>query len=414
MERVEEMKEDLNILIIHAHWNNRGDEAAIRAMIDSLRSSLPIGKMRIMIFASNVVDFPYGDIEILKPFPLGRLDLIDCVTTLFSLGKIAITERGKRFLMAVDEADAVIHAPGGPSIGDIYRRGYWSYAYLYRLLLSRIIKKKPIFFYAPSMGPFSRKFDGLLQKLVLRGAGAVVLREGESGEYLNEQLGLESIITCDSALQNEIPDDYLDRYDNLGIIIDLVENRRVVGMTITDLKWHPIHGKVPHLENRIRESLMVTIEKLLEKGYSILLIPQVFGDRSDVPLLQQYAAVSRSRVIILPDNVDSYGQQVLISRLHSVIGMRYHSNIFAAKGGVPFLPISYEHKMKGFMDSLGLTDLTLDVRTLTARDIIEKFEYVEHNYGQLKVVINNRIPDLRELSKKTTEIIAARIKQTTR
>lgn len=408
---MEKVENKFNILVIHAHWNNRGDEAAIRAMIDSLRSSLPIGKMRIMIFARNVVDFNYDDIEVLRPFPNTPTDLADCVLTLLSLGKISLTESGRRFINAVDEADAVIHAPGGPSIGDIYRGGYGPYTYLYRLFFSRIIKKKQIFFYAPSMGPFTCKIENPLRKFLLKRAGAIVLREAISGEYLERQLGLKSIVTCDSALQNTVTEDYIDRYNNLSTILKLIEEKRVIGLTITDLKWHPVHGESPHLEGRIRESLSGAMEALLDKGYYVLLIPQAFGDGSDVPLLRQFRDLNKDRIFILPENVDSYGQQVLISRLHSIIGMRYHSNIFAAKGGIPFLSICYEHKMKGFMDKLGLSEFTINVEEITAQGIVEMFEYLESNHEQVKSMLNERIPELQRLSRRTTEIIANEIRR---
>jgi colanic acid/amylovoran biosynthesis protein len=267
------------------------------------------------------------------------------------------------------------------------------------------VKKKPIFFYAPSMGPFTFKFDNPLRRFLLKRASAIVLREDLSGEYLEKQLGLKSIVTCDSAMQNTVPEGYIDRYNNLSAILKTIEEKRVIGMTITVLKWHPVYRKDAHLENRIRESISGAIEVFLDKGYCILLMPQIFGDVSDVPLLEQFREANKDRIFILPGNVDSYGQQLLISKLHSMIGMRYHSNIFAAKGKIPFLSISYEHKMKGFMDKLGLSELTMNVEEITAQGIIDKFEYLEYNYESVKRILNERVPELQRLSSKTTEIV---------
>lgn len=406
-------KDGYSILIIHAHWNNRGDEAAIRAMIDSLRESLPIRRMRIMIFAKDVIDFPYDDIEVLRPYPVYVSDLADCVLTLLSFGRLSFSERGRRFVNAVDDADAVIHAPGGPSIGDIYRGGYFPYTYLYRLFFSRVTKKKPIFFYAPSMGPFECKLDNIMRKHILMNASAIVLREAISAEYLERQLGLKAIVTSDSALQNQVPESYLDRYDNLGAIQALMAKRRVVGMTITDLKWHPTYRHNIRLRNRVNEAISGAIEALIDKGYDILLIPQIFGDYSDVPLLQQYAGINDDKILILPENVDSYGQQVLISKLHSMIGMRYHSNIFAAKGAIPFLSVCYEHKMKGFMDKIGLSELTLNVEEISKQKLTDKFELLERNHERVKSHLTLQVAELQTLSKRTTETIVDKIKRET-
>lgn len=403
------MSSRINILVINAHWNNRGDEAAIRAMIDSLRSSLPIGKMSIMILARDVVDFPYRDIEVLEQFPDTLTGVADCLVTLLSLGSVAFTERGKRFLRAIDEADVVIHAPGGPSIGDIYRNGCWSYAYLYRLMVSRVVKKKPIFFYAPSMGPFTHRFDNALRKLLLKRASAIILREAISAKYLETQLGLKSVVTCDSALQNTVNEDYLSRYENIGETLRFLEENRVIGLTVTDLEWHPIYGKDSLLKNRIRESFVGVVNALLDKEYCILLIPQVFGESSDVPLLKQFIGRDTERISILPAGIDAYGQQVLISKLHSMIGMRYHSNIFAAKGGVPFLPVCYEHKMNGFVTALGFSDLIVSVEDISSQRVIDRFEYLERNHSRLKDTLDEKIPKLRRLSGRTTEVIVESI-----
>ncbi len=407
---MKEKKEEVNILIIHAHWNNRGDEAAIRAMIDALRPSLPIGRISIMIFSRGVPWFPYDDIEILSPFPSKMREIFDGMITMLSLGRISFTKSGKRFIEAINESDAVIHAPGGPSIGDIYRGGLSSYLYLYRLFFARIIKNKPIFFYAPSMGPFTNRFDNLARRFLLKRASAIILREGISARYLEEQLDLKSIVTCDSALQNVIPDGYLDRYDNIASILKTIEEKRVIGMTVTDLRWHPVLGKDIALSIRIKEAISGAIGQLLEKGYDILLIPQLFGDDTDIPLLEQFKELNQERIAILPDNVDSYGQQILMSKLHSIISLRHHPNILAAKGRIPFLSISYEYKMKGFVDQLGLPELSMNVEEITAQKIIDKFQYLEDNYLSISRALEDRMPDLERLSKKTTEIIAEMIR----
>ena len=59
----------MNILILNAHWNNRGDEAAIRAMIDSIREKMEVDKMSIMLLSNDRKFFPYHDIELVDPFP---------------------------------------------------------------------------------------------------------------------------------------------------------------------------------------------------------------------------------------------------------------------------------------------------------------------------------------------------------
>lgn len=406
-------KKGLNILILHAHWDNRGDEAAIRAMIDSLRSKLQIKNMKIMIFSKNPKCFPYKDIELLDLYPLLErkkssilLLGMDIFLTLVTFGNLAFTKQGKKFISTVHDADIVIHAPGGPAIGDLYsgRYGLLEISYLYRLLIP-ILKGKRVFFYAPSMGPFSGIFKNIIRKFVLKRASAIILRERISNKYLKEQLDLDSYVTLDSAFQNDISNEYISIYNNISEILHVIENEKVVGMTLTDLKWHPVYKDYNKLNERIANSLSKVITYLISKGYVILLIPQLFGESNDVSLLKGYREINSKKIYILPTNLDSYAQQVIISKLFCVISMRYHPNIFAAKGNVPSICIYYEHKAKGFMEKLGLTNLTINVEEISMSEIIDKFTYLEENYYTIKEQLKKRTPQLKGKSKKTTEIL---------
>ena len=259
------------------------------------------------------------------------------------------------------------------------------------------------------MGPFSGMLRNLIRKFVLKRSSAIILREEISSKYLKEQLGLDSYVTLDSAFQNDIPDEYIGKYNNISEILNIIENEKVVGMTLTDLKWHPVYRNYNGLSEKIMHSLPDVIRYLISKGYVILLIPQLFGEQDDVSLLESFCELNKKKIFILPTDIDSYAQQVIISKLFCVIGMRYHPNIFAAKGNVPSICIYYEHKAKGFMEKLGLTDLTINVEDISASKIIDKFTYLEENYNAIKEQLKKRTPQLKEESKKTTEIIIGKL-----
>jgi len=403
-------RKGLNILILHAHWNNRGDEAAIRAMIDSLKSELPVKKMKIMIMSGNVTQFPYHDIEVIDLYPSSSEGLIrgylDALLMLATFGKLSLSKGGKKFIKAADEADIVIHAPGGPSIGDLYgSRLLGDLPYLHRLLVAKVFKKKPLFFYAPSMGPFSGRLRNFIRKLILKRADIITVREPISAGYLKEQLGLEACITLDSALQNDIPEDYLARYDNLSGTLETLEHKKVVGIVITDLKWHKVYGRSPVLAGKIMDCCLSIADYLCKNGYCILLIPQLFGESDDVRLLEYISRLDEERIRICPPNIDSYAQQIIISKLFCLITMRYHPAVFAAKGNTPFISIYYEHKVKGFIEGIGLTDFMIDIEEMSASEIISKFTILERSYKMVKDQLKAISPSLKEQSRKTNKII---------
>jgi coenzyme F420 hydrogenase subunit beta len=407
----------LNILILHAHWNNRGDEAAIRAMIDSLRSELPLKKMSMMIVGSDVNWFPYDDMDVIELYPSssgGRIrGYLDPLLMLVTFGKLSFSKGGRKFIKAADEADIVIHAPGGPSIGDLYGgRVLGDLPYLHRLIVVTLLKKKPLFFYAPSMGPFSGRLRNFIRKLILKRADMITVRDAISAVYLKEQLGLEACVTLDSALQNDIPDSYLAKYDNLSGILKMLERTKVVGMVVTDLKWHPIHGRSPLLAQKITDCCLSVADYLCNNGYTIFLIPQLFGlsyEKLEAGLLERMNKLNRGQLRICPREIDSYAQQIIISKLFCLITMRYHPAVFAAKENTPFVSIYYEHKAEGFVERAGLTDFMIPIEEVSAEKIIDKFAALEQNYDAVKGRLEAINPSLKEESRKTNRILSDRL-----
>jgi len=409
-------------LILHAHWSNRGDEAAIRAMIDSLRARLPVDKMWIMIVAPDPPEwFPYEDIEILEYYPklwvllnrpLDLLDFVDATVNIVTMGRLSCTKRGRDFLRAAEEADVVIHAPGGPTIGDLNSAG--DLQYLHRLFVAKVFKRKPLFFYAPSMGPFSGRLRNALRRFILRRADALILREEISYGYLKSQLGLEAEVTLDSAFQNDVPEDYLNRYAGIADMLTVMQQNRTIGLVVTDLKWHSAYRSSEEMATRIMASSIDVTKYLLDKGYSILLIPQLFGSYGvtyELHLLEKIRSLDKERIRLLMPDVDAFGQQIVISKLFSLISMRYHPVVFAAKANIPFISIYYEHKTEGFVRRIGLEDFAVSVEQLTPQEIITRFNRLEQNHQEIRERLMVMNPLLKQESRRTTGMIAAKLKE---
>jgi colanic acid/amylovoran biosynthesis protein len=395
----------LNVLIVHANWNNRGDEAAIRAMIDSIREALPIGRMKIMVRSEKMTEFVYRDLEVLRYYPTDNVERLDSLLTVALLGRKSFTKRGREFIKEVHEADIVIHAPGGPTIGDMYGNRLTRYDHLYRVMFPRLIGKKKVFFYAPSMGPFRDRLMNVPRRMLLSRIDKIVLREGVSAKYLKDQLGLDSTVTLDSAYQNTIPEDYVNRYPEASGLLDMLRSMKVVGITVTDLGWHPELKSRPGLREKILSSISGFVDYLIQRGYTVLLIPQLFEELDDMECLEVLRAANPSKILILPPSIDSYGQQVFISNLHSMVGMRYHPCIFAAKSSVPFISVSYEHKMVGFMNLMGMDEMSVGVDDLSVDQLRTRFEDLENRHAEIVEHLREVNPELIRRSRMTTDIL---------
>ena len=104
--------------------------------------------------------------------------------------------------------------------------------------------------------------------------------------------------------------------------------------------------------------------------------------------MKEYCFDEENYFVICSDDekYDTYFQQYVIGCMYAVIGMRYHSNIFSAKMGTPFISISYEQKMQGFMKK-------------------KKFSILTDNYDEYKKYLISVHEKMKKESYETTNIL---------
>lgn len=398
----------MKIVIIHCHTANRGDEAAVHALVDELNILYP--ECKITLFMRGNTRYPNMPDNVVSKYqysPIGKKKTFEYWMIKVSKGKLAFTEDAKTFLEEIKNSDIILHAPGGPSIGDTYFDGEPQYLRIYDIL--KVLKKRYMF-YAPSMGPFEREERNAWRKRVLLAAEAIVIRDPISAVNVKKLITDKPIFqTLDSALQHDIDLDLnkkkLDDYSDLKRFID--NNEKIVGITITDLLWHPIFSKDKKTEENINKTFTRFLNEIVRRGYRVIFIPQLYGAGNDFDLMNSFA-LDNQNYFIIPDNddrYDTYFQQYLIGQLYAVIGMRYHSNIFSAKMNTPFVSISYEQKMKGFMEKMNLSQYCLDIQDLDYDQLIDKFQKLELDHNQYKNYLISKHEEVKKESYKTTEIL---------
>lgn len=397
----------MKLLIVNAHSDNRGDEAAVKAMVDELLAIYPTAEITLSRQGSR--DYPCmpARVKQIQRFPRNqsRIDQLSFFISVITKGRLSLTKDGREFLNAVKTADLVLHAPGGPSIGDIYGQVEW--LYLWRLNLIRRMGV-PYMFYAPSMGPFKSGRHEKLRKKVISGAEKVILRDPISIGYVKKLLPeIKVEHAMDSALQHDIVEtrvkETFDHYDDLQRFLS--GHKKVIGVTITDLKWHPVHGKNSIIE-KIPEVFRAFIQNRIQQDYGIIFIPQLFGVQNDIALMREYMCEKDTFLVDSEkEEYDAYFQQYLIGKLYAVIGMRYHSNIFSAKMGTPFISISYEQKMKGFMQSIGFENYCIDLKDLSLEQLEQKFTIVTENYESISSKLQELHPFMKEKAYHSTIVV---------
>ena len=373
--------------MVNAHWNNRGDEAALRAIIDGILENTENVHITIIFKdKGNIVQFPYKeqvDYVTARYLP----EYMQMRLAIFSQGKIGCDLEMRKVINTIEHADLVVYAPGGAVVSD---RFWWKKQLEYLFPIAYAQKKHiPVFFAAPSIGPFSKTYK--YRNRVLKRVDAICVRESISYQELKKE-GLEKnvTVTIDSAFLNDISKTQMEKEmkNETALCAFLNNYQKVIGVTITDFAWHVEYGKDNKLKGQIKRTFQEFIQLLGKRRIGVVLIPQLFGNQNDKKYLQEF---EWENTYLLGDDKDAYFQQYMISKLYGVIGMRYHSNIFAAKMGVPFIPIVYEEKMRGFVEYAGWENLAIALENLSVEELCRQYEYMETNYIDLcKIVWNER------------------------
>ena len=396
----------MHIVIANAHWNNRGDEAALLALCERVRERYPVSRITIMIKDKKFIySFPdnLGFDYLSCNFKAAQWQIWLAVLTHGFLVKSKVL---KVSIRALKTADLIVYAPGGSVIND---RFFWSkqIEYLTPFICAKFFRT-PMFLAAPSIGPFNAYPKRHIRTYLLKVPDIICVREPISKHYL-QSLGIYKNVnvTADLAFMGSVnkEENYQRLLADQRLHIFLNTHKKVVGITISDLKWHVALGKEIGLVEIIEESFRKMISSLQNKGYAVLLIPQLFGNQNDMDYLEGFVVDSR-RSMVMSDKEDSCFQQYVISKLFAVIGMRYHSNIFAAKMGTPFVAISYEEKMQGFLSMAGLLDYEIPVRDLNFAELSKKFDLLEENHKTLKSELDHKAIEWRRRALQTIDYLS--------
>ena len=246
-------------------------------------------------------------------------------------------------------ADLVVCAPGGICMG-----GFQDWLHLYQLYLAKVLNK-PLVYYSRSFGPFpTRTFSNRLFKRfsleILRYFSFLSIRDAKTMQ-LADELGLSYVPSIDTAFldapQVSIPSEVSAKLQ--GDYMVFVPN---------SLTWHYAYKSIP--QERIDAFYLAIMDRLHERYplLQIVMLPQLCnrGDGGDykyfLGLKDQFS--QKGILEVLPDIYSSDMQQSVIRNAKFVIGARYHSIVFAINQAVPFVALSYEHKMEGLLEELGL------------------------------------------------------------
>lgn len=389
----------MNILIVNQPPFNRGDESAHKGLIRSLLQKIPNVQIKIMYepnFIESIRQYNVGSTYVKyvqEPTPsfkfagFVRLGLCKGIKFPWYFHPTFI-----KYRKIYDWADIVMCAPGGICMG-----GFQKWDHVFRLQLAKFFNK-PLVYYGRSFGPFPTKTkdNRLFRKKsleMLKYFSFLAIRDHKS-ELLAQELGISYHSTVDSAFLDspkvELP----------------YEIKKTIGETPymvfvpNYLRWHFAyketisHQAVIDFYSRVMDEMWQVYPNC-----NIVMLPQTFCESryefDDIRLFRELAEKKNdTRVIVVPNCYSSDIQQTIINKAKLLVGARYHSIVFALNQAVPFIALSYEHKIIGLLESLDKTNCCIDFthtlenkenQEIAIHEIREKLSFVSSDkYAQNK------------------------------
>ena len=82
------------------------------------------------------------------------------------------------------------------------------------------------------------------------------------------------------------------------------------------------------------------------------------------------------------ENIPQTYDEGLYNNIRYLIGMRFHSIVFATQCGIPFISLSYQRKNIAFCSDMKLETLSVDLDCVN--ELENKIEYVKNHYHQIR------------------------------
>lgn len=257
---------------------------------------------------------------------------------------------------------------------------------------------KPYILYNQSVGPFFNIKDEQVARKYLVDATVVICREELSLQRLRD-MGLSNLL-----LRSDIAFSLSPKKTSVIEKYHFDSRNRNIGITV---KKCLAGEKQTAYEKVIAEFIRACIDN--DPLINFFFLPQVinslYGDNDlEVAdrICDELSDKVREKVHVITDDLHPGELKYIISLMHSFVGTRMHSNIFALASGVKTLALSYDLKTDGIMKMLDLSEYVIPVSKVSAAKMLSLFckmqddqRYKNVLQGEIKVLIENSSCDLK-------------------
>ena len=352
-----------NILISGYYgFDNLGDEAILAAIIEGINKQR---QYRITVLSAN----PYQ--------------------TAARYGVAAVNRNNPAEVLGAIQKSELLISGGGSLLQDI--TGWRSIPYyLSHVLLAQLMRKKTVF-YAQGIGPVRGKLAKFLIKQIGNRTDGITVRDTGSRDLLR-QFGVRAElvrVTVDPVFifKKKCWGQGWQLLNKAG----LVPGKKIMAISVK-----------PWGDNRyLRELARVAQSWSETTGYQLLIIPLHY--QQDLAISQRLQAMLKDAHLLSKP----YGPLEMLeifAEIDFLIGVRFHSLVFAAIHNCPFVAINYDPKINGLLSQYGLNSQVL-IGDLTADRLERICATVWQNKEDFKQILEQRGEELYQLAEKNIEML---------
>lgn len=342
-------------------FNNIGDDAMLRSIITNLRQQKP---------DISILALSRKPEETRKCFDVHAVNRKNVFTVIFAMKK------AKLFIYG-----------GGNIIQDSTSSRSLIY-YLGTAWLAKKLKLK-VMFYANGIGPINKPMNAEFSRKILNRADVITVREQLSYNELCK-MGITKpkiALTADAALALKI--------DSTLNASEIFKNEKIpfdgqyAGFSVR---------RCPGMEDSQHNKYEQTIAEIADYVYSKYNLKPVFIPMeyyADIFTIKRIVARMKTDSYIISDNHSVSETFAIINKMDIMIAMRLHALIFSAYMNVPFLGISYQPKVEGFLEYIKQPSIG-NIKDLSLEEMKKKVDYIMQNRDAIKADLSQAIVSLIE------------------
>lgn len=223
-----------------------------------------------------------------------------------------------------------------------------------------------VMMYGCGIGPVSRKRNRKrAAKIIEENVDVIALRDPESKLEL-ERLEVKAprvYVTADPALLQNVPQEKMRLYEDY---------KRKAGLK--DVEKYCLFALRPWGNAQKKVALLAETAEYVYNRYGLIPLMFMLEPRKDQGITQSVYELIRCPKIMLPELADGAQICALMQDMSLVVSMRLHALIFAAGQGIPLAGISYDPKVRGFLEYIGHPDYVSveDISTCNLQECIDR------------------------------------------